>query len=172
MSKGNVSSWTVVARAGARGLVAAMAMTGVRTVTGNTGLMERSPPEAIVERHAPPPIKRLAAEHRSAVTELAHWSYGAAGGAMFGMLPAPVRAHPLTGTAYGLAVWLSFEVGIAPLLGVQHTQQSSTTGRAVVGLDHALYGIVVSGRLAPEPELFSRTRRRGPTGRGASSDRR
>ena len=54
-----------------------------------------------------------------------------------------------------------FEAGIAPLLGVQHTQQSSTVGRAVVGLDHALYGIVVSGRLAPEPELFSRERRRG-----------
>lgn len=159
MSQLNVNSRTI-ARAGARGLAAAMAMTGVRTVTGNAGLMEQSPPEAIVERHAPPPIQRLAEEHRTAITELAHWSYGAVGGVMFGLLPPYVRAHPLTGPLFGLTVWVSFEAGIAPLLGVQHTKQRRALGRAMVALDHALYGVIVSGRLAPEPEVIARERRK------------
>lgn len=152
--------YRTIARAGARGLVAAMAMTGMRTVTGNAGLMEQSPPEAIVERHAPRQIQRLAEGHRSAITELAHWSYGAAGGAMFGLLPPNVRARLLTGPAYGLAVWLSFEAGIAPMVGVQHTKQRRALGRAMVALDHVLYGIVVAGRLAPEEEVIARERHR------------
>lgn len=154
MGKHKLHYWTI-ARAGARGLVAAMAMTGMRTATANVGLMERSPPEALAERHAPRQIQRLSEGGRTAVTELAHWSYGAAGGAMFGLLPRRVRAWPWTGPLYGLAVWLSFEAGIAPLLGVQRTMRSRILGRAVVALDHALYGVVVAGRLAPEPEVLT-----------------
>lgn len=163
MTKLNLNPWTL-ARAGTRGLVAAMAMTGVRTVTGNAGLMEQSPPEAIVERHAPQPIQRLTEGHRSVVTEIAHWSYGAVGGVLFGLLPAHVRAHPLTGPAYGMGMWLSFEAGIAPLLGVQHTKQNRTLGRVMVAVDHALYGFVVAGRVAPEPEIISRERHGKPKG--------
>lgn len=157
VSKRN-ANYRTIARAGARGLVAAMAMTGMRTATANIGLMEQSPPEAIAERHAPRPIQRLAEEHRTALTELAHWLYGAAGGVMFGLLPLRARARPWTGPLYGLTVWLSFEAGIAPLLGVQHTKQGSIAGRTVVALDHALYGVVVAGRLAPEPGVISRER--------------
>lgn len=155
MAKRYVSYWPA-ARAGARGLVAAMAMTGMRTATANVGLMERSPPEALVERHAPRRIQQLSEGGRTAVTELAHWSYGAAGGAMFGLLPTRVRAWQWTGPLYGLAVWLSFEAGIAPLVGVQRPKQSRAIGRAVVALDHVLYGVVVAGRLAPEPEVLTR----------------
>lgn len=150
------ANYRTIARAGARGLVAAMAMTGMRTATANMGLMERSPPEELVERHAPRQIQRLGEERRTAVTEIAHWSYGAAGGAMFGLLPRHVRAWPWTGPLYGLAVWLSFEAGIAQLLGVRRSKQSRPVGRAVVALDHALYGLVVAGRLAPDPEAISR----------------
>ncbi|WP_433461421.1 hypothetical protein [Spirillospora sp. CA-128828] len=138
-----------VARAGARGLVAAMAMTGVRTVTATVGPHEKSPPEAIVERHVPV-VRRLPEPYREAATELAHWAYGAGGGAVFGMLPAGFRRHPAAGPAYGLAVWLGFEAGIAPLLGVRHVHERGVAWRAVVALDHVLYGIVVAGRLAPE----------------------
>jgi hypothetical protein len=138
-----------VARAGARGLVAAMAMTGARTVTAAVGPREQSPPEALVERHAPV-VNRLPERYREAVTELAHWAYGAAGGAAFGLLPARVRRHPAAGPAYGLAVWLGFEAGMAPVLGVRHVHEHGVAWRAVVALDHVLYGIVVAGRLAPE----------------------
>jgi hypothetical protein len=138
-----------VVRAAARGLVAAMAMTGVRTVTAAIGAEEKSPPEAIVEKHVPI-VQRLPQRHRQALTELAHWAYGAGGGAVFGLLPGRVRTHPAMGPAYGLTVWLSFETVIAPVLGVQHARQHSVLWRAVVALDHILYGIVVAGRLAPE----------------------
>jgi hypothetical protein len=144
------------ARAGLRGLVAAMAMTGVRTFTEGAGLLQESPPEAIAEEHAPDAFHRLAAEYRTALTELAHWGYGAVGGVLFSFLPARVRAHPLTGPAYGLAVWLAFESGLAPLLGLRHAEAQRPVSRAVLALDHVLYGIVVSGRPAPERELADR----------------
>jgi hypothetical protein len=135
-----------------------MAMTGMRQVTENTRVVHKSPPAAIVDRHAPQPVQEMRSEHRAVLTELVHWSYGTLGGMTFGLLPARVRAHPGAGPLYGLAVWLGFEVGVAPLLGVSHVRQAPLLGRLLVGLDHMLYGVVVAGRLAPEPEL---TRQRG-----------
>jgi hypothetical protein len=140
-------------RATARGLVAAMAMTGVRTVTASVAPRQKSPPQAIVEKYAPAKILRWQSQHRESVIELLHWTYGAAGGAVFGLLPDRVRRLPVTGPAYGLAIWLGFELAIAPALGVQYAQQRRGLWRAVVALDHVLYGLVVAGRLAPEPEV-------------------
>jgi hypothetical protein len=145
--------WPAIARASARGLVAAMAMSGMREFTSSIGLLEKSPPEAIVERHAPRGIQRLPAERRSAITELAHWAYGAAGGATFGLLPLAVRADPRAGLLYGLGVWLAFDRGIGPLLGVQYPEQRRLAHRGMLALDHAMYGVVVAGRLAPAPEV-------------------
>jgi hypothetical protein len=82
----DLDRWAI-ARSGARGLLAAMAMTGMRTVTANLGLLEKSPPAAIVEQRAPRGIQR----------RLVH--------------------------------------------------------RAMLALDHSLYGVVVAGRLAPAPEV-------------------
>src|SRR5690242_7989956 len=97
--------WAVI-RAGARGLVAAMAMTGIRTVTAAIGPHEKSPPEAIVEKHAPRWVLDMPDRKRESLTELLLWTYGAAGGAAFGLLPGRVRACPVTGPLYGLAIWL------------------------------------------------------------------
>ncbi|MFG2090616.1 MULTISPECIES: hypothetical protein [unclassified Spirillospora] len=146
-----------VVRAGARGLVAAMAMTGARTVTAAVGPHEQSPPEAIVKQHLPA-LRKLPDRHREALTELFHWTYGAAGGTVYGLLPRRIRSNPLSGPVYGLVIWLGFEAGIAPVLGVRHVHEHGFEWRAVVALDHLLYGIVVGGRLAPEP---SSRRRRG-----------
>ncbi|WP_285567479.1 hypothetical protein [Actinoallomurus iriomotensis] len=140
-------------RAGVRGLIAAMAMSGMRDFTANIGLLEKSPPEVIVERHAPRKVKRLAAEHRSAIIELAHWGYGTVGGAAFGLLPRRWRADPRIGPLYGLVVWLAFELGIGPLLGVQYREQRRLAHRAMLAVDHMMYGTVVAGRLAPAPEV-------------------
>ena len=146
------SRWAVV-RAGVRGLVAAMAMTGTRTVTASIGHQEQSPPEAIVEEYAPPQVRWLPERHREAIIELLHWTYGAGGGVVFGLLPARVRGHPVSGPVYGLAVWLAFELGVAPLLGVERSKQRHVLWPAMVALDHVLYGVVVAGRLAPEPSV-------------------
>ncbi|CAM5646166.1 hypothetical protein [Streptomyces aurantiogriseus] len=144
-------------RAGARGLVAAMAMTGIRTVTTTLAPQQKSPPEAIVERFAPTAVLRSREHRREAVTELLHWTYGATGGAVFGLLPARLRGMPMTGPAYGLLVWLGFELAVAPALGVQRAEQRRALWRVVVALDHMLYGVVVAGRLAPEPAVTART---------------
>lgn len=142
-----------VARAGARGLVGAMAMTGLRTVTAAIGPTEESPPEAIVEERAPELVRRLPERSRHAVIEMAHWTYGTGGGVVFGLLPARVRRHPAAGPAYGVAIWLAFELGIAPVLGVRYARQRRVLWRVLVALDHVLYGVVVGGRLAPEPPV-------------------
>lgn len=140
-----------VARAGARGLVGAMAMTGVRTVTAAVGPHEQSPPEAIVDQRLPV-LRRVPERHQRAFTELLHWTYGTMTGAAYGMLPRRVRAHPASGPVYGLVAWLGFEVGMAPALGVRHVHEHGVAWRAGMVLDHLLYGVIVGGRLAPEPE--------------------
>lgn len=144
-------------RASARGMVAAMGMSGVRSVTANLGLLEKPPPQKIIERDGPALLQRLGEEHRAVAAELAHWAYGTAGGAVFGLFPARVRTHRLAGPVYGLAIWLGFETVIAPLLGVQHGE-GPVRNRIVLSLDHVLYGVVVAGRLAPDPEIIERER--------------
>lgn len=156
MTEGDRSPSALV-RAGTRGLVAAMAMTGVRTVTTTLAPKEKSPPEAIVERFAPAMVLRSRDHRREAVTELLHWTYGAAGGAVFGLLPARLRGMPMTGPAYGLLVWLGFELAVAPALGVQRAEQRHVLWRLAVALDHMRYGVVAAGRLAPEPAVALRT---------------
>lgn len=148
-----------VFRAGVRGLVAAMAMTGTRTVTASVAHEEKSPPQAIVEKHAPP-VLRLPERHRHALIELLHWTYGAGGGVLFGLLPARVRGHAGAGPAYGLLFWLVFEFGIAPVLGVERARRRRLLWPVLVAFDHVLYGLVVAGRLAPEPAVAGRFRKR------------
>ncbi|MFD8427758.1 hypothetical protein [Streptomyces coelicoflavus] len=133
--------------------MAAMAMTGTRTVTAGIAPQERTPPEAILEESAAGLVSRLGEHHREAVTELLHWAYGAGGGVAFGLLPARVRRFPGTGVVYGLAFWLAFEWGIAPLLGIQQARERKVLWRVGIALDHVLYGVVVAGRLAPEPSV-------------------
>lgn len=152
--------WSAIVRGGVRGLVAAMAMTGTRTVTAALGPQEQSPPEAIVDKHAPSPVQRLPERSREAVTELIHWVYGTAGGVAFGFLPARVRRHPGAGPIYGLVTWLSFELAIAPVLKVARARRRTVLWPALVALDHLVYGVVVAGRLAPEPEVRAKRRAR------------
>jgi len=134
-----------------------MMMTGARQLTTNLGLMEETPPETMVNRVAPPALKAVDRDTRSALTELAHWAYGAVGGLGYGVLPARVRTSPATGPLYGVAVWLAFEFGIAPALGLRHPQ-GRVAGRVMLMLDHALYGIVVADRFAPEEQVVASRR--------------
>jgi hypothetical protein len=139
-----------------------MAMTGLRTVTAAVGRQEQSPPEAIVEEKAPGIVRGLPERSRNAVIEVAHWTYGTGGGIVFGLLPAAVRRHPAAGPAYGLAIWLAFELGIAPALGVRHAHRRRVLWRLLVALDHVLYGLVVAGRLAPETPVAPERLEHGP----------
>jgi hypothetical protein len=155
-----------IARASARGLVAAMAMTGMRRVSRNLDLLEETPPDAIAGRKARRLLRRISPRRREVAIELAHWSYGAAGGVVFGLLPDEARKHPAAGPAYGLGTWLFFELVLEPLLGLDLPRRRKITSRAMLVLDHVLYGVVVAGRLAPEEEIP-----RGSASRGSVAAR-
>ncbi len=133
-----------VAHAALRGGVAAMAMTGMRVLTTELGLVEEPPPQAIFRQRARGLLRLVPREHRRAAIELAHWGYGAGGGAAFALLPREVRDQPWAGPLYGLGVWISFEAGLAPLLGLKQAKQPRPLERAALAADHLLYGLVLS----------------------------
>jgi len=133
-----------VAHAALRGGVAAMAMTGMRVLTTELGLVEEPPPQAIFRQRARGLLRLVPRGRRRAAIELAHWGYGAGGGAAFALLPREVRNRPWAGPVYGLAVWAGFEAGLAPLLGLEQAKRPRPVERAALALDHLLYGLVLS----------------------------
>jgi hypothetical protein len=141
----------IIGRAAARGLVASMAMTGFRSFASGFSPHDPTPPEAIVEHRAPEAVRRLPEHKRQSATELLHWAYGTAAGGAYGLLPRALRRRAATGPIYGLAIWLTFEVLLRPVLRIPRDHDRPLVWRAVLAADHMLYGTVVAGRFAPEP---------------------
>jgi len=133
-----------VLHAAGRGAVAAMAMSGMRSITVRLGIIEQTPPDAILEQKAKGLIRLVSEERRPAAVELVHWMYGAAGGAAFAMLPDSVRRRAWSGPIYGLGLWLGFEAVIAPGLGLKQAGEVRAGERAALAADHLLYGLVLS----------------------------
>lgn len=133
-----------VAHAALRGAVAAMAMTGMRAFTVHAGLVDEPPPRAIVRQKARGLMRLVPRKRRRGAIELFHWTYGAGGGAAFGLLPDGVRRRRWAGPVYGLAVWLGFELGLAPTLGLKQARQVRPLERCALAADHLLYGFVLS----------------------------
>jgi hypothetical protein len=132
----------------ARGAVGAMAMTGLRVLTTQLGLVEQTPPQAVGRqraRGARALLRRAPRKQRRGLIEVAHWAFGAGGGAAFGALPGAIRRRPWAGPAYGLVVWLGFELGIAPALGLSQAKRARLVDRLALAADHLLYGLVLSG---------------------------
>jgi hypothetical protein len=127
-----------------RGAIAAMAMTGMRAFTVHIGLVQETPPKAIVRQRAKGLIRKVPRENRRAAIELMHWTYGAGGGAVFGALPDEVRRRAWAGPIYGLLVWLGFELALAPALGLKQAQRIRPLERVGLAADHLLYGFVLS----------------------------
>ncbi|MDQ3573019.1 MAG: DUF1440 domain-containing protein [Actinomycetota bacterium] len=133
-----------LAHAGLRGAIAAMAMSGMRTVTTRFGLVNETPPRAILRQRAGPLLRRIPRKRRQGAIELFHWGYGAGGGVVFGLLPEPIRLTPWSGPIYGIAVWFGFELGIAPILGLSQARRGRSVERLALAGDHLLYGFVLS----------------------------
>ena len=141
MSAGDSGS---IARAAARGVVASMAMTGMRRVTTGLGL-EQPPPEEIAERAAG--VSKLfdlvPPERRDEAIEVAHWAFGGVAGALYGALVPARSRRRWAGPAYGLAIWTVFEAGLRPVLGIRRAKERKIMTRVFIAADHALYGAVV-----------------------------
>ena len=127
-----------------RGAVAAMAMTGVRAFTRDVGIVKQTPPEAILKQRAHGLIRRVPRDRRRSAVELVHWTYGAGGGVAFALLPEGLRRRAWAGPAYGFVVWLGFELGIAPALGLKQARKLRVAERLALAGDHLLYGLVLS----------------------------
>jgi hypothetical protein len=56
-----------------------------------------------------------------------------------------VRRRRWAGPVYGLVVWLGFELGIAPVLGLSQAKRVRVADRVALAADHLLYGLVLSG---------------------------
>jgi hypothetical protein len=129
------------------GAVGAMAMTGMRVLTTELGLVEQTPPQAVSRQRARglrSLLRRAPRKQRRGFVEAAHWAFGASGGAAFGALPRSVRGHPWAGPLYGLVVWLGFELGLAPVLGLSQAKRARPVDRLALAGDHLLYGLVLS----------------------------
>lgn len=130
----------------ARGTIAAMAMSGMRVVTTGVGLLPKPPPEEIFSEALPHFLEAIPPDYRDEVIEVAHWSYGAAGGTVFALIPAALRRYLWAGPIYGVATWAVFELAIAPLLGLRLPKHRTIGERIAIIADHVLYGLVVAGR--------------------------
>jgi hypothetical protein len=145
MSDGASSSYAAeIAHASLRGAIAAAAMTGMRAFTVDVGLVDQTPPQAIAKQRARGLLRRIPRGRRRAAIEVAHWSYGAVGGAAYAVLPEPVRRQSWSGPAYGLLVWVGFELCLAPMLGLKQAKKQRPVERAALAADHLLYGLVLS----------------------------
>ena len=129
------------------GAVGAMAMTGMRVMTTELGLVEQTPPQALSRQRARGVralLRRAPRKQHRGLIEAAHWAFGAGGGAAFGALPREVRRRPWAGPLYGLVVWLGFELGIAPALGLSQARRVRLIDRLALAADHLLYGLVLT----------------------------
>lgn len=133
-----------IAHAAIRGTVGAMAMTGMRAFTIGIGLVDESPPKAILRQKSKGLLRLAPRKRRRAVVELAHWVYGAQGGVGFALLPEGLRRARWAGPVYGLVTWVGFEAVLAPALGLSQASKPRVTERIALLADHLLYGFVLS----------------------------
>jgi hypothetical protein len=68
-------------------------------------------------------------------------------------MPDELRRRPFAGPVYGVVIWLAFEMGIAPLLGLRQAEKLRPVDRAGLAADHLLYGLVLNeGRRRPQED--------------------
>ncbi|GAA3446187.1 DUF6789 family protein [Planomonospora venezuelensis] len=131
-------------RGGLGGVVATAAMSVVMVAGDRAGLMRDQPPKRIIRaflpggRHRPEPGEGVLAA-------VAHVGFGAACGALFGLLARGRRPPVPAGVGYGLAIWLAGYQGWVPALGVLPPISRDRPGRvAVMGAGHVVYGAALA----------------------------
>lgn len=126
-----------------RGAVAAMAMSGMRQAAVGLGMIERTPPDAVLKEGVPALLREVPEHRRTAFIELAHWGYGATAGVLFGLVPERLRRSRLTGPVYGVLSWGMFEFAVAPALGLAHAQRARPRERFALLVDHVFFGFII-----------------------------
>lgn len=147
------TSLQAVFRGAAHGAIATAPMSVVMLIGQRLGSMDEDPPQALTEEA----LRRAhALEERSkptvdALAVASHFTFGAAGGALFGLLSrfvAPRGPRLPTGIAFGLGVWATSYRGWIPALNLLPPEQRrGRAGTTVMIAAHAVYGATL-GALA------------------------
>jgi hypothetical protein len=127
-----------------RGVIGAMAMTGMRQLTTGLGLVRETPPESILRRQSRGLLKLVPRKRRRVAVTGVHWGVGAMGGLGFGVLPDDVRRTRWAGPAWGLVVLAFYQGAVAPALGLRQATDPDASEWASLAADHLLYGFVLS----------------------------
>ena len=127
-----------------RGIVGAMAMTGVRVFALHAGLIREDPPSRLTRKQARGLLKRVPRKRRRVVVELVHWWMGGVFGIVFGLLPDRIRQKRWSGPVYGVLVWMGFDAVVAPALGLTDRGWPKGRERTVFVVDHLLFGLVLN----------------------------
>jgi hypothetical protein len=135
---------TDVLHGAVRGVVGAMSMTGARHLTADLGLVRATPPEMIAKHSRG--LRRIPKSRRQAVVVALHWSVGAQGGAIYGLLPQSLRRTRWAGPLWGVVIFAVFDAALRPLLGIKKGDWPNARERAALMADHLLYGLVLSER--------------------------
>jgi len=112
------------------------------------GLYRRPPPPATVaagvSAAAAVDLQALPEEQRRAVTLAAHFAFGAAGGAAFGLATGVVRPTPVAGLLAGLAIWKASYDGWIPAMRILPPPATDESGRVLtMVLAHVAYGLTL-----------------------------
>ncbi|WP_367379199.1 DUF6789 family protein [Subtercola boreus] len=124
------------------GVLATAAMSTVFIAADRMRLIDRKPPQIIVDHFFP--TSRTNTADRTAL--LGHFAYGAAGGAGYAAFAYALRrsgrVNACSGFGYGLLVWAVSYEGWLPLVGVLPPAHRDRPGRAwTIVAAHIIYGI-------------------------------
>jgi hypothetical protein len=126
------------------GLAATLPMSAVMLLADRLGLMEKHPPERIVERGSQATGTPTDEGQQNALATVAHLGFGAAGGAAFGVLAhlARPRAPSAVALPWALAIWAGSYFGWIPALGILPPPDKDAPGRAsTMFIAHLVYGL-------------------------------
>jgi hypothetical protein len=120
------------------------------------------------------PLRRGGEDAQRRLTELLHYAYGAASGAVYGCLAerAGGRAGAGTGTAYGLLVWAGSYLGWIPAVDILHPAIRHPRDRVAIMLAaHVVWGggTGLLTRLLEEPRRPVRGRPRAANATSAAT---
>lgn len=128
------------------GVGATVVMSLVMLASQRAGLMDKQPPERIVERGAGAIGIVPDRDAVQVAASVAHLGFGAAGGAGFGWLASVVRPGipELLGVPWAMTIWLVSYAGWIPALRILPKPTDDRPGRAWTMLAaHIVYGITL-----------------------------
>jgi hypothetical protein len=127
-----------------RGVIGAMAMTGMRQLTSSLGLVRETPPESLMRRRGRGLLRKVPRGRRTTATLALHWATGAVGGLLFGLIPDEIRRARWAGPVWGLVLLEGYQRTVAPALGLPQSKDPEPLERLALVGDHLLYGFVLS----------------------------